>query len=95
MRQAPLSPQEGGHKEPDADCKIIEAALASGAIPTKHTDPAFENTRTPYTIKPPEGYLKMKRKGHITDPPSRSVRLGEQTRAGTLRTFKYRAHTPV
>ena len=34
-----------------------------------NTDPAVENTGTPYTIKPPEGYLKVKREGLIIDPP--------------------------
>jgi ribonuclease HI len=48
------------HKQ-DADMDIIASAESVGAVLTKHQDPAFTDSATPYLISPPDGYLKLTR----------------------------------
>ena len=67
--QGRATPQEGGHKNHNAEANIITAAVRTGAVQSTHTDPSFTRSSTPYRIKPPDGYLKARQGGGLSGQP--------------------------
>ena len=61
-------PEEGGHKREGAEQQVIDAAIGSGAVLSRHRDPAFTNAMSEYHIKPPEGFLAANKAGCGADP---------------------------